>query len=426
MKYKFLLFPVFLFFFHIGVFARNNTDTVEVLAITAIESPSFVVNFEYNTQGLVVSEIKVADDNYFNYKFEYEYDEQGNIVSLIKTDINYVSREENEYNTQNQIIKKKVYHDYGSGFKFIEQLLYTYQGEQLETIIQQMVTGNGQNFNNNTKQEFSYNKQNLLTQINKYAWISGSWERIEIFDYEYDDFDYLLNYSNSFFSSDVLYKSWCYRFQYDAAQKLEERSYHFPSDNGWNPMPAKKTTFHFEPLVENENILLPNIYQFDELNFNYFQSNRKLVKNDYWESACGVPLYLVESANYIYNTIMLIHDTIPNDTVPNDTLRIYNYFVNNDILIYPNPTTGVLNLVQERIENGALNSIQGKIENVEVFDVYCRKVYEHNNSYGLTVLRSYGLTTDGVTINISHLPAGIYFVKIHTEKGIVNAKVIKQ
>jgi len=81
------------------------------------------------------------------------------------------------------------------------------------------------------------------------------------------------------------------------------------------------------------------------------------------------------------------------------------------IEVYPNPTTGEL-----RMENGALNLIQGRIENVEVFDVYGRKVSSHH----LITSSSNHL------INISHLPVGTYFVKIMTEQGEVVRKVVKQ
>jgi len=79
-----------------------------------------------------------------------------------------------------------------------------------------------------------------------------------------------------------------------------------------------------------------------------------------------------------------------------------------NIKIHPNPTTGVLNLIQDRIEN-----LELRIESVEVYDVYGRKVLEPP----LTVLRSYDLTV---------LQAGIYFVKITTAAGEVTKKIVKQ
>jgi len=77
-----------------------------------------------------------------------------------------------------------------------------------------------------------------------------------------------------------------------------------------------------------------------------------------------------------------------------------------NITLHPNPTTGEL-----RIENGEL-----RIENVEIFDVYGRKVSSHH------IIP----TSSNHLINISHLPVGIYFVRISTEKGEVVKKIVKQ
>ena len=72
------------------------------------------------------------------------------------------------------------------------------------------------------------------------------------------------------------------------------------------------------------------------------------------------------------------------------------------IKVYPNPTTGQL-----IIDNGQLT-----IENVEVFDIYGRKQKIILNSQ-FSILNS---------INISHLPAGVYFLKIDNQ----TVKVVKQ
>jgi len=74
------------------------------------------------------------------------------------------------------------------------------------------------------------------------------------------------------------------------------------------------------------------------------------------------------------------------------------------VKISPNPTNGQLSIV----------NCQLPINSVEIFDVFGRKVYEEKEN--ITVLRSYDLTV---------FPAGIYFVKILTDKGIVSKKIIK-
>ena len=77
-----------------------------------------------------------------------------------------------------------------------------------------------------------------------------------------------------------------------------------------------------------------------------------------------------------------------------------------NISIYPNPTTGELT-----IENGEL-----KIDEVNIFDIYGKNVLSNH----LITSSSHHL------INISHLSAGVYFVKIRTEVGEVIKKVVKE
>jgi agmatine/peptidylarginine deiminase len=77
---------------------------------------------------------------------------------------------------------------------------------------------------------------------------------------------------------------------------------------------------------------------------------------------------------------------------------------NGELKIYPNPTDGQL-----IIENGELT-----IENVEIFDMM-----------GKNVSRLTSHISHPISIDISHLPSGIYFLRIQTENGVVMKKVIK-
>jgi len=91
-----------------------------------------------------------------------------------------------------------------------------------------------------------------------------------------------------------------------------------------------------------------------------------------------------------------------------------NENIQQPIKIYPNPTTGEL----------IINNEQLIINNIEVFDIYGRKLLSHHlitsSSNHLITSSSHHL------INISHLPAGLYLVKITTEAGVVVKKVVKQ
>jgi hypothetical protein len=81
-----------------------------------------------------------------------------------------------------------------------------------------------------------------------------------------------------------------------------------------------------------------------------------------------------------------------------------NHFTSANFEIYPNPTTSVFT-----IESGKL-----KIENVEIFDVYGRKLLSH------TAHR-----TPHTVLNVSHLQSGIYFIRITTSNNVVIKKIIK-
>jgi len=77
----------------------------------------------------------------------------------------------------------------------------------------------------------------------------------------------------------------------------------------------------------------------------------------------------------------------------------------NKITVLPNPTTGEL-----RVESGEL-----RVENVEIFDIYGKK---QSSNHLIT-------SSSNHLINISHLPAGLYFFKITTENGVFVEKVVK-
>ena len=83
--------------------------------------------------------------------------------------------------------------------------------------------------------------------------------------------------------------------------------------------------------------------------------------------------------------------------------------------VYPNPTTGVLN-IQETMNNEQLT-----MNNVEVFDIYGRKVISDMRLSDMRYPTS-EIGKSEITINISHLPAGIYFLKVGNE----TVKVVKQ
>ncbi|MDR2970834.1 MAG: putative Ig domain-containing protein [Bacteroidales bacterium] len=87
----------------------------------------------------------------------------------------------------------------------------------------------------------------------------------------------------------------------------------------------------------------------------------------------------------------------------------------DELQIFPNPTDGVLT-----IEMGDTGF---KICDITIYDVYGRKCLVINSPPSM---EGWQPKADGVVLDISDLPAGVYFVKINTEAGEVMKKVVKK
>lgn len=90
---------------------------------------------------------------------------------------------------------------------------------------------------------------------------------------------------------------------------------------------------------------------------------------------------------------------------PNCTLSVNHFDNNNGILVYPNPSTGFINI--------RINSFVGKA-NVEVVDLNGRVVYSLNNTE----------FNNEKSIDLNHLQAGVYVVKISGDELNYTKKII--
>jgi len=84
--------------------------------------------------------------------------------------------------------------------------------------------------------------------------------------------------------------------------------------------------------------------------------------------------------------------------------------INNDVLLYPNPTSGKFELRSERVE---LNSI-------EIYNVLGEEIYSLSaiNPQPLTI------SHQPLTIDLSSHPNGIYFINIKTDKEHITQKLV--
>jgi hypothetical protein len=84
--------------------------------------------------------------------------------------------------------------------------------------------------------------------------------------------------------------------------------------------------------------------------------------------------------------------------------------------LYPNPTTGEFNI--------AVCGERYAVGDIEIYDMYGRKQKSRKGN-SPPFMEGWQPQADGVVINISHLPSGIYFLRITTSNGIVTKKIIK-
>jgi len=130
-----------------------------------------------------------------------------------------------------------------------------------------------------------------------------------------------------------------------------------------------------------------------------------IANNDYTISQVLVDDIIVPSAiisgKYTFENVTANH-TIH---VVFSGVGIEENITTNNIVIYPNPTTGKL----------GIKSSELKVERIEICDIYGRNVI----FLTLPMLQE-------TNVDISDLQSGIYFVRIHTERGEIVRKVLKE
>jgi len=115
------------------------------------------------------------------------------------------------------------------------------------------------------------------------------------------------------------------------------------------------------------------------------------------------------SVGWDFTTVWGINEGVTYPFLINGSVGINEPVQNVNIQLYPNPTNGQIHI----------ESKEWKVKNVEIFDVFGKNIRIN------TQIRPENSETETV-INISHLPAGVYFVRISTETGVVIKKVQKE
>jgi hypothetical protein len=265
--------------------------------------------------------------------------------------------------------------------------------------------------------EFFYNQQQQLTKYEfRYHELAPAVVREEMF---YIDGT---NYIDSIYSSDDnppqnLYDRCSIKFIYDDEMKnVIRKIFHYPYP------PELPTGYHIENMYyEYDNHPTPNCGIDELVAYPIFApiggilgSNNNMIENtrclpDMYDTTI-IRCYTYNYWSFTYNEYGLLEtETFYNRPTPSslikykqicDIITTPNIEFTEQILIYPNPTIGQL-----RITNFELG------KNIEIYDITGRMVYQTNKP----------TNQQTTTIDISHLQAGIYILKVGNEI----AKIIK-
>jgi len=211
----------------------------------------------------------------------------------------------------------------------------------------------------------------------------------------YNTFDILIYESPMFFPSEGLF----FTYQNECPECL--------------PLTDFEGAYNQETKVVNLTWVAPDSEYLT--GFDVFRNGVLLARVDSTVNSYSSPTDTLETGDYKYCVVPLylyscfFEDKCFEIYINNVGIKNYSF----DIQLYPNPANNEL-----RITNYEL-----RITNVEIYDVFGRKVGE---KFPFNTLKGWTAKPDGVVINISHLPAGVYIVKIFTDQGEVIEKIIKQ
>jgi hypothetical protein len=287
-----------------------------------------------------------------NGRSTYTYDANNNLLTRIAEAWFYNSWRNHcqytfTYNSNNNMTTQlyQTWRDDNSGWRNIFQYTYTYANNNM--LMQLYERWQNDTWINEEKDTYTYNpNNNLLKQLSQ-IWQNGSWVNSSQINYTYDINNNLQTY---------LREQW--------------------RNNTWINDLQKLWTYD-----ENDNCTLVENFIFSGGNWHPIDIPMCLYYNN------------MQSSSYYYAYKVTVQYT--KGTKPTSI----EDFVLSTISVYPNPTSGLLNITNQE-------------QNILLISIY--------NLSGIKLFES-----EHTTFDISHFPSGIYIVKIITEQGIIMKKIVK-
>ena len=398
--------------------------------------------YSYNQQGLLIMELMQYWQNdtwKHGGQCTYIYDANNNMQTKLHENWGnwpweIYSKYTYTYDSKNNLLTELVEDKSDNTWINNRQLLMTYdENNNLLTQLRQSWNQNYDTWSNNTLNTYTYDSNNNLQKRFIQTYESDTWRNFSQYSYTYDSDNNLLT---------DFYQVWAdnnsgwldiflYTYTYDSNNNLQsELGDQFDSTTELSTFLYDRNNNLLEQLIQtmqNGNLVnkskITNTY--DQQN-NLLMYLREIWENNNWIDDLQKSWTYDENDNCILVENFSFIDgawhpaDIPIDLYQNNMQSsfYYNahkvtasykkvtettsteYLVLTPISIYPNPTSGLLNITSE----------EHNIRMISIFDLSGVRMFETKNT----------------TFDISHFSAGVYVVQIVTEKGIVTKKIVKK
>lgn len=335
-------------------------------------------------------------------------------------------------------IQQRMQYEYMTNNVHITQQDYSNDsfGRVTHMVQKQYVSGG---WVNQWDKTWNYDENGLLTQLLVKEYHENSWTDWAVYYYSYDEWGYLSEVVNNHWTGNEWENAHVDYYQYDTTGKILSRSstdwwensywvntfkmdYVYNDsgnlvslldytwwDNGWHLSDTIAWAWdNFNNLAEKTKVQIQNNYGEVLWRYEYFYNN------DYSQSDLVLPSILTDNDLYFRHMVFGYNYYWWTDLDSVNTKATYYYSGLNlglrenlieDVRIFPNP---VDNAIEIECKPGT------SIRRAEIVDLR-----------GNIVIQSKNYRQQDITLNVKHLPSGIYFVRIKTNKGLLNEKIVK-
>lgn len=258
---------------------------------------------------------------------------------------------------------------------------------------------------------YSYDEWGHLSEVVNNHWNGNEWENAHVDYYQYDTIGKILSrYSTEWWENSYWVNTFKMDYVYNDSGNLVSLLDYTYWDDSWHLSDTTAWAWdNFNNLAEKTKVQIQNNYGEVLWHYEYFYNN------DYSQSDLLLPSILTDNDLYFRHMVTGYNYYWWTDLDSVNTKATYYYTgldlglaenIAEDVRIFPNPVGNAI--VIECISGNSILS-------AEIADLK-----------GNTVIRSEYSKQQSLKLDVKRLDPGIYIIRIQTDKGILNKKIVKR